>query len=126
MGKLPILPSSVAAWLIGAAAVICALATPVMAQDLEQSIWCAPDLERLFIERDGLGFNEHTVCSTKSWAMEGTTLTTVQDCESVYVDDDGIVTRLDPRTLTLEIIFDGPDKLLLRDGNLPDMTYKRC
>lgn len=126
MGRLPILQLSLVTHLVGRAAVICGIPSPVVAEDLEHIEWCAEDGERLSIERQGLGFNEHTVCSTRFWQLEGAKLTTVQDCENIYVSDDGVVTRIDQRTLSIQIIFDGPDKLSLRENTEPEMIYGRC
>ena len=112
--------------LFNCAVLVLALSAPVTAQDLEDSVWCTADGERHFIERQGLGFNEHTVCTVRSWHVDGSSVSTVQNCENIYVGDDGSVTRLNPQTISLRIMIETQDSIRVQQGDRPDTTYSRC
>jgi hypothetical protein len=107
-------------------AALALMATPASASlDRLGGEWCdeAGD-ERMVVDKNGIGFNEHTVCELQESRPEGEALKLKARCANVYPNGDEVV-RMDERVVQVEA---GPDRSFVEvrvEGAEP-VIFRRC
>lgn len=85
--------------------------------------WCTRTQGLLFISEDGLGFNEHTICSWPAPPDEPPFISVLY-CANLYPDGDKI-TKGFHKTMTIAVEPEGPRSLRVTMGD-SSLIYERC
>jgi hypothetical protein len=106
-------------------AVLMAAAAPASA-DRVVGEWCEADGERLVIDGDVVGFNEHTVCEWSENRPEGGAFDVMVSCANIHADGQGGWVRMDERAVRLQADRDGPDEITVTVEDGQPVRFARC
>jgi hypothetical protein len=88
--------------------------------------WCdAGSGERLIIEADGIGFNEHTICAWTDGRPKQDAFDVTVSCANVYPNGDETV-RMDEKMVRLEADKAVPATIFVSVEGGEPMPFDRC
>lgn len=108
-------------------ALLTALVTPSVASaGWADGDWCATDGERLVIDGDGLGFNEHTICEWSDGAPQGNALDATALCANLHADGAGGWVRMGEKMARLQADRGVADVITVTVENGEPVDFSRC
>jgi len=104
---------------------ILSLAPPAFAAptDWIDGEWCTLTGGLLYVREDGIGFNEHTICSWPSPPSDPPFISVLY-CANLYADGDNIVKGFH-KTLTIAVEPEANNSLRVTMGD-SSLIYERC
>lgn len=88
--------------------------------------WCSSDGEIMYADKNGVGFNEHTICGWTDMPGTASPLAITIACRNVYANEDIVVERdHEMLALTVRLVSDTEISILFRDDNNP-VAFKQC
>lgn len=113
-------------WVAPAFALLAAIVggfSPAAAQDAWlKGEWCADNGERMVVERSGLGFNEHTMCTWRTRPQRGNRVNVMIDCANYYGNGEKAFARRE----RFRAVSTGATSISVRVGDGSAVAYRRC